>query len=68
MKIIIKIKTRDKKNSQKNFMGGGGGNFSGDNLPETICEGHFSGGVFPGLECHYFKGKTSNLYPGELTA
>ena len=57
-KILIKIKTRDRKSSQKNFMGGNfpaeGAIFWRCNFPWGQFSGHqffrrqFSGGIVPG--------------------
>ena len=51
-KILIKLKIRDKKNSQKNSMG----QFSGDNFPV----GNFSGDIFPRTETASIK-KTGRI-------
>ena len=49
-KILIKIKTRDKKNSQNSFIGDNfpWGNFLGDNFPwGNFPGGNIPGGIFP---------------------
>ena len=62
MKILIKIKTRDKKKFTKKFHGG---NFPGGNFPwwqfflwgmfrGQFSRGIFSGGIFPKLKMELF--------------